>query len=137
MPGKGELQNKQLQYRQEVIITIIQNLATIINNAIRYGTFLLIAYFLTNSWDSIFDSLAGRETDANILVEVLSNFTITHTLSLTVTFGAIFIAIRERSLRKKEIERLVELRSLYVKQFDSNRSSSGLTKRGETQPEDR
>jgi len=57
-------------------------------------------------------------------------------VSITVTFGAMLLIVRERRLRRKTIENFEARKRKLESMIDSDRSSSGLTTRGDTHPKD-
>lgn len=83
------------------------------------------------------DALAGKETSALINLGVLGNVEVSLGLSITVTAISVAYALQQRKLRRDTVERLQLRITEFEKQIDPKRSSSQLTTRGETRPEDR
>jgi hypothetical protein len=76
--------------------------------------------------------LAGHSTDASFFLGVLSDIKVSQGLLAAFGLGGLSYGARQRHLRKKNIERLEgRLREL-EQMVDPGRSSSLLTRRGET-----
>lgn len=105
----------------------------VLNTFFRCTAWVLIAFFAYLG----VDSLAGKITFANIGINFLSEVKTSISLSITVgIIGAVY-GLKQRKLRRDTVEilqtRIKELES-YI---DKNRSSSKLTVRGDTRPEDK
>ncbi|NBB84255.1 MAG: hypothetical protein GVY28_12725 [Alphaproteobacteria bacterium] len=85
------------------------------------------------------EALAGEQTRASLLLSFFSSNTAGVAISVswagTIAFGG--IAFRERKLRQRTIERLTKRIHELESRIDSQRTSSGLTPTGETNPHDR
>lgn len=112
------------------------NLATSINNVlvnmIRWGALVLIFRY---GYLSI-SALAGKATLASIGVEFLGNLTISQTLAYVLGAGGVLYGIGERGLRRRTVKRLGPQRKALEASIDPKRTSSNLTEKGETNPED-
>ena len=103
------------------------NLTKITVTFIQCGTFVGITYILY----LMVGELAGKQTAADITISLWDK-------ALAVIFGGggVLYGHKERKLRKDTVERLqkrnIELESM----IDKNRSTSGLTPLGDTDPED-
>lgn len=95
--------------------------------------YAIAAYFIYSLQQMVHD-LAGKDTNAFINVE--QNLTSILLLAGVTSFGGILYGKHENKLKKDTIayqsKRIQELERL----FDKDRSSSDLTERGETNPED-
>jgi hypothetical protein len=111
---------------------ISQSIASVINTAIRWGAVTLWVYC---GYLSV-DSLAGKETEANILVKFLGNLSISQGLAYALAGASILYGMRERRLRKKTVERIHPRVQQLEKGRDPRRTSSHLTPTGETNPKD-
>jgi hypothetical protein len=90
-------------------------------------------YLLTHA----VEALAGKKTDANILVSFLANLDVSIMLSWAVGGAGVLYGRAQNKLRKTTVERLESRIRKFEAQVDPGRSSSKLTPRGETNPEDR
>lgn len=82
------------------------------------------------------DILAGKDTAADIAVNFLANVTVSVALAWSVAAGGIYYGHRQNKLRKNTIERLHGRIHELETRLDRKRSSSHLTQRGDTRPED-
>ena len=106
--------------------------ASIVNNLIRYGCVAFCAYM---SYLSV-DALAGRRTLAWIGVNVLANVKISVVIGWVVGLAGFVYGRGQRKLRRDTIARLSGRIQRFEKTIDPKRTSSDLTERGETPPED-
>lgn len=81
-------------------------------------------------------ALAGVETSADIAIQVLANIDISVYIAWGGSLAFFLLMLRERRLRKKLIKRYHPEQVEAELKIDENRSSSGLTHDGETNPED-
>jgi hypothetical protein len=79
--------------------------------------------------------LAGKYTFAQIGMSFLGDLKLTDGAALLVSGGSIGWGAIERKLKKDNIERLTARIKQLELQIDPNRTSSKLTKRGDTPPE--
>lgn len=96
--------------------------------AIQWTGLVLVAYF---SYRSI-DTLAGRRTFAEIGVKILGNVTVSRGIITLLTGGGWAYGLAQRSLRRRNIERLAPAKNEVERRLDKNRTSSNLTSRGTT-----
>jgi hypothetical protein len=82
-------------------------------------------------------SLAGQHTFADIGIKVMGDFKISEGFSYLFGAGGLGYGMRERRLRRETVERLADRNSALEKIVDHSRTSSHLTGRGTTNPEDR
>lgn len=82
-------------------------------------------------------SLAGTYTFADIGIKVIGDFKVSEALSYLFGVGGVGYGLRERKLRRQTTERLTERNVTLEKLIDPTRTSSHLTTRGTTNPEDR
>jgi hypothetical protein len=82
-------------------------------------------------------SLAGHYTFADIGIKVLGDFKISEAFGYLFGAGGAGYGLRERRLRRQTTERLTARNATLERELDPNRSSSRLTTRGTTNPEDR
>lgn len=118
---------------------IYTRLANLIESGFRYGC---IAYCVRQAYLAI-DTLAGRTTNADIALFVKyvaggeTGSFLGKALPWILVVSVTLWALVERVLRKRQIERFeTHVRNLELR-LDPGRSSSRLTRRGDTNPEDR
>jgi hypothetical protein len=83
------------------------------------------------------ESLSGKETNANIFIDLLGKIEVSVVLSWVVGGAGIAYGRYERKLRKSTIDRLQGRIKSLEQELDPNRSSSKLTTTGDTNPEDK
>jgi hypothetical protein len=103
---------------------------------IKFGTIAAIAWQFRLGVEAV----AGRETVANfalaLVADLKANSVISHlVLGLVGATGAGY-GLRQRNLRRKDIQRLGNRVVELEKRMDSRRSSSSLTVDGRSRPED-
>lgn len=103
------------------------NVAKVLITLIQCGAAVAVFYFLNDS----IKHLAGQETNATINIDFMGNV-----LAGLFGSGGVFYGKKQNELRKKTIERLQKRIKVLEEKSDSSRSTSGLTERGETHPED-
>jgi hypothetical protein len=104
--------------------------ATVARVAVPSAAAVAITYFVTGS----VDRLAGKFTYADIGIKFISDFKVT--IAYTLTSAATAWALLERKLKGDTIKRLSARVTELEKRLDPGRSSSRLTERGTTRPED-
>ena len=82
-------------------------------------------------------SLAGRTTLTDIGVGVLVSVQPREWVAYFIAVMALILGWRERRLRMQKVEHFGDRNRHLESQLDPNRSSSHLTPKGETRPEDR
>lgn len=111
---------------------LTEGTVSVLNNLIRWGAIVTIFYF---GYSSI-ELLAGKETLSNIAVSLLTDIKISVAIAWTAAGGGLIYGLRQKKLRKDTVERLQgRIKELELR-HDPNRTSSDLTPRGETRPED-
>ncbi|WP_144057448.1 hypothetical protein [Novipirellula maiorica] len=128
-PSKAELETELRILRQQ---RRAGNVASVINNAIRWTGCGVIAYFLFKA----IDSLSGQTTTADIGIGLVGQLELSDVFAILFGGGGAVYGARQKSLRQETVERLqLRIRELEENE-DGSRTSSGLTPRGETNPED-
>lgn len=74
---------------------------------------------------------------ADIGVRFLGNFAVNTALAWVLAGGGIAYGIGQRRLRRNTVERMSQRTAELEERIDRKRTSSRLTKRGETNPGDR
>lgn len=108
-------------------------LASVANTAIQWIALAFIAWCIYLS----IDSLAGRQTGADVMVSFLGNVTVSDALAYALAAGSVGYGLTERKFRKENVERLQARNQELEKLLDARRSSSKLTAKGETNPTDK
>lgn len=121
----------ELKYRFR--IKVLDVIGAIFNNGIKFGLLAYCAYLLRGG----LIALAGRTTIADLGLTLVGNITITESVELTVTVGAVAYATWERKVRYDKTEYLASRLKEYETRLDPGRSSSKLMPTGTTRPEDR
>ncbi len=81
--------------------------------------------------------LAGKETEASFLFQYFISKDNDYGMPWIIAGAALLYARVERSFRLKKTKQLTERIQELERRIDPNRSSSGLTPTGETNPNDR
>lgn len=105
-----------------------------IRTGIRSIAVIAVAYFAFEC----FRQFAGKSTELNLALSLLVNalVDIKFVVSLSVAGLASILAWRERRLRYRKTEELQGRIIKLERRIDPNRSSSGLTPKGKTNPMD-
>lgn len=111
----------------------------IVENGFKWGVLAFGFWRTTEAWIATAGTTTIANLSASLKVETIFETITTWTWPLLIVFGAGGIAYgrREAKLKKDAIERLHPYQEKYEKLVDPNRTSSRLTSRGETHPEDR
>lgn len=83
------------------------------------------------------DSLAGRTTNADILMNILADIRFERVVAVTAGGGGIIYGARQRQLRLDTIRHFEAMKREQELLIDPSRTSSDLTSSGETNPLDR
>lgn len=82
-------------------------------------------------------SLAGQYTFADVGIKLIGDFKLSEAFGYLFGAGGAGYGLMERKLRRQTTERLTQRTIALEKLLDPNRTSSHLTTRGTTNPEDR
>jgi hypothetical protein len=104
----------------------------VVQNLIRWAGLVGIAYLLYKSAAV----LAGRTTDANFAVKFLASKYAGYALMALFGGSSVLYGLGQRKLRRDTVERISPRTAALEKKLDRKRSSSKLTKRGDTNPGD-
>lgn len=112
---------------------VAEGVISVAQTAIKYGALVWICYY---GYQAV-AVLAGKHTLADIGLNFLANVKVSVALSWAVAVGGFVYGKNQNRLRKNSVERLQgRVKELELK-IDPHRTSSSLTVRGETRPEDR
>lgn len=106
--------------------------AGVLNTAIRWTGLVLFARYLYMSAAA----LAGKTTEASFLVELLANQGVVDIVMGFVGCGGVLYGYKQRKLRRDVVERIQARNKKLEQLIDAGRTTSSLTTRGETRPED-
>ena len=122
-----QIENRMLRrYRtMEAIVSVI-------NNLVRWGGLVAIAYFTYLS----VTALAGQRTIADIGIKFLADVRVSEALAWLFGGSGIAYGLRQRKLRRDTVERIQGRVQRFETNVDPRRTTSKLTTRGETRPED-
>jgi hypothetical protein len=81
--------------------------------------------------------LAGKTTLAQIGLNIMGELRLPQILAYGFGIGGVGYGLAERRLRHKKTQEMAEHSARLEARIDPNRTSSGLTRRGTTRPEDR
>ena len=117
----------------KIIFRKIDAVVTICKATIKYGALVACVYFFYR----IVGVLAGKTTLASLVMTIVANAKVSDGICLLLTGGGSAYGIAQRQLRRRNIRRLTERPKELELRMDPNRSSSGLTIKGTTRPEDK
>jgi hypothetical protein len=109
-----------------------EGIVSVFNNLIRWGGAVLIVRYVY----LMVLALAGRLTFADIGIKVLGDVRVSEAAAWLLSGGSVAYGWHQRKLRKDTVERLQERIQKFERQIDGKRTSSRLTARGNTRPED-
>jgi hypothetical protein len=109
-----------------------------LKHAITYGFYGLLVYKGAEIITAIVQPLAGKKTDVNVAVNFFTESGVNAALglSLILNVGLIFVLRMRHKLCQDERERFGRQIAALERGIDPERTSSGLTERGKTPPED-
>jgi hypothetical protein len=101
-------------------------------------TLLLVGGAVGIAWIGrlMVSDLAGKSTDANIIVDLLGKLEVSITLAWLACAGGVFYGISQNRLRKRAVVKLHQRIETLELLIDPTRTSSQLTERGDTNPRD-
>lgn len=120
-------------HRARHISQLIDVVGSIVHRLIPWGGLVLVSYF----WTSAITTLAGKHTIADIGIRMLADVKISEAVAYILGLGGIGYGIGQRKIRRDTIEREHRRVQELERRLDPNRTSSMLTLRGTTRPEDK
>jgi len=112
--------------------SLIEQIGSGVRTFIRAGSVCFVAYMAKEA----IVALAGQQTNARILVDFLASVSVNVAVAWGLAAGGVAYGYRERKLRKRAVHHLTGRKADLERKLDPGRSSSGLTKTGDTSPED-
>lgn len=128
--NKAQLQAENKMLRES---KVAEGWITIGQSVVRWAA---IVFIIRYAYLAIV-ALAGKQTDADIGVNFLADINVAVALAWSVAAAGTVYGLRQNKLRKDTVERLQQRIQSLEQQVDPKRTSSRLTQRGETRPEDR
>jgi len=125
--------SKQDERKHTFRLRILDLIGSMWSHLIPWAAIVLI-FWATRD---IIVSLAGKSTLADIGVKFLANVKISDGVIYLFGLGGVGYGLAERQLRRRSVGTMSERTKQLEQQLDPKRSSSKLTKRGTTRPEDR
>lgn len=119
--------------RYRLISQIIDAAATTVRIGLFCALFGLIAYWTRD----VLLAYAGQTTMADVAIRLAADLKLDQTLAYIFGGGGVAYGIVQRNLRRRTIARLTPRSRAKEEAVDPHRSSSGLTPRGTTRPEDK
>lgn len=107
----------------------------IVENVFKWGTAAFGIWCTKEAWIAAAGTTTVADLTAAIKLETVSSWT--SPLLLIFGVGGIFYGRLQARLRQDAIQRLHPYQEKHEQSVDQNRTSSRLTNRGETHPEDR
>lgn len=130
-----ERENVELRTRAELAESANKWMAItpVIGKAVYGVTIVGVSYWIYR----IFDALAGKTTFTYIFTSLLANISIQVAITVSLAITGLGYGLYQKRQRKKTTESLHKRIKELETYFDKNRSTSGLTTRGDTNPVDR
>lgn len=118
--------------RITVQIRVLEIVHTAVQLGIQWGALVWISYLAS----SAIIALAGKHTFADIGVSILGNFTLSE--GTAYVFGGLGVSygLLQRRIRRDTVERITSRIQELERQIHPERTSSDLSPRGTTRPED-
>jgi len=115
-----------------VRLRIIDAIDANVRLLIKYGCLAIVAFFAYGA----IAVLAGKQTFAQIGIKLLGDIKIANSIGYVVGGSGIIYGRRQKKLKEDVILKLAPRIKELETEIDPKRSSSGLTERGRTRPED-
>lgn len=128
--SKSQLEAELKVLRQS---KVSEGVVQVLSSFIRWGGIVLIVRY---GYLGI-EALAGKSTLADIGIDFLTDINVSVAIAWSVGVGGAIYGLRQRTLRKDTVERLVGRIQEFESSLDPSRTSSKLTTRGDTRPEDK
>jgi hypothetical protein len=119
--------------RYRLISQAIDAIATTVRVVLFCGLLLLLGYWTRD----VLLAYAGKTTLADVAIRLAADLKIDKMFAYLFGGGGVAYGLLQRRLRRQTIARLTPRSRAREEELDPNRTSSGLTPRGTTRPEDR
>lgn len=130
-PRSLEEKTQDLKFRR--FARVVDSLTALCSSLIRYAGVALPFYWMYRTASV----LSGKTTTADIGLKMLGSLTINESIGYGAGVVGVIYGLSERRLRRDKTEYLQTRIQRLEKQMDPKRSSSRLTPRGTTNPEDK
>lgn len=131
--GPKSLKEKEQDLKFRRYSKALESLTSLGSMLIRYGAVVSCFYFIYRTASV----LSGKTTFADIGVKMFGSLSITSTVGYALGAAGTIYGVSERKLRRDKTEYLQDRIQKLEKQLDPKRTSSRLTPRGTTNPQDR
>jgi hypothetical protein len=122
----------QAEYDERLAFKKIDAVISVIGLALKFAAIVMCFRY---GYLSVV-ALAGKSTFADVGFRILGNLKVSEGISYIFGAGGILYGAGQRRLRRRNIERIVPLKNKLEKILDRKRTSSSLTSKGTTRPED-
>jgi len=122
----------QAEYNERLAFKKIDAVVSVIGLGLKFGAIVLTVRY---GYLAVV-ALAGKSTFADVGFRILGNLKVSEGISYIFGTGGIVYGVGQRQLRRRNIERIVPLKNELESILDRKRTSSGLTSKGTTRPED-
>lgn len=130
--ASARYREKELELRFQFRFRLVDLAAKGIDKVFSSGTIIIVAYL---AYRAVL-ALAGKLTLADFAVKVLG-FKPNEIVAYVFGAGGVGFGLRAQRLRRNQTERTAQRIAEMEQRLDPNRTSSGLTPRGLTHPEDK
>ncbi len=127
-PESDELQIRKIELKWGFFGKIVEH-------GFKWGSAAFGFWCVKEAWVLAAGTTTIADLSASLRFETISEWT--WPLLVAFGFGGIAYGRRQAKLRRDAVERLHPYQEQHEKSIDPNRTSSRLTSRGETRPEDR
>ena len=104
-----------------------------IQTSLKVGGFVAIVGILA----SAFKVFAGKQTLLNVAMEIVAHLNLSVKISYALALSGVAYGLRQRTLRRKVIAKMSEHQRKLEEFIDERRTSSELTLKGTTRPDDK
>jgi hypothetical protein len=115
---------------------VADRITTIVTYLIRWGSLVLIVRYITGTISETTIGLAGKTTLADIGIRFVGDLKLSEAAAYIFGVGGVGYGWKQRNLRRDSLQHLHPRAQKYEESIDPARSSSRLTPRGDTRPED-
>jgi hypothetical protein len=131
--AQRKLTEQEMHYNFNRYSLAWRNVTKILGNIVRWGAICFCVYWFMDS----IKAFAGKETDANILMDIILSLRANHWIGFVFGGGGlVYGGIRNKQLKNTRETMGDHIRKL-EKEIDPNRQNSRLNKYGETHEDDR
>jgi hypothetical protein len=133
MASPSPTSQHQLEINERLSLKRIDSVVSVVRELCKYTTIVLCFRYLYLA----VAILAGKSTFADVGFRILGNIKLSDGICYLLGGGGVIYGVGQRQLRRKNVGRLSREKNELERILDPNRTSSNLTGRGTTRPEDR